>query len=96
MSALEKIDWGKLDGELYSVIAHASAGTDFCSPDLQLAVDGCIVEMKRALKTVGENGLPHNGDMVRCPTCGVACRVYSSGEGTNSFEPVTPYRAQHQ
>ena len=50
MGALETIDWDKLDGEIYSVIAHASAGTDFCSPDLQMAVDGCIAEMKRAMK----------------------------------------------
>lgn len=34
--------------------------------------------------------------MVPCPTCGGACSVYSGNEGTNSFEPVTPYRAQHQ
>lgn len=75
MGALEKVDWEKLDSELYSVIAHASAGTDFCSPDLQMAVDGCIKEVKRALKAVEENGSSHNKASAPfkcgCPTCGV-------------------------
>ena len=29
---------------------------------------------------------------VACPTCGSKCRIYSSDEGTSSFDPVTPYR----
>lgn len=34
-----------------------------------------------------------DANMVGCPTCGAACHIYSSDEGTNSFEPVTSYRA---
>ena len=66
MGTIEKIDWDKLDGELYSVIAHASAGTDFCSPDLQMSVDGCIEETKRALKAAEENGSSHNSESAPC------------------------------
>ena len=66
MGALEKIDWDKLGGELYSVIAHASAGTDFCSSDLQMAVDGCVEEVKRALKAVEENGSSYNKQNTPC------------------------------
>lgn len=37
-----------------------------------------------------------NSAIVPCPTCGAACRIYSGDEGTNSFEPLTPYRSQRQ
>lgn len=44
-----EIDWEKLSNELYSVIAHASAGTDMDSDDIKLAVTGCIDEFKKML-----------------------------------------------
>lgn len=87
MGALEKIDWGKLDGELYSVIAHASAGTNFCSPDLQMAVDGCIEEMKRALNAYVCDCQAKK--LHSCPTCGAACTVGGEDkEGTHYYVPV--------
>ena len=68
MGALETIDWDKLDGEIYSVIAHASAGTDFYAPDLQMAVDGCIDEMKRAIKAAVDAN--STATETCCPACG--------------------------
>ena len=44
------IDWNALHSEIHSVIAHASAGTDFTGDDLRLAVDGCIAEFRKALE----------------------------------------------
>lgn len=43
------IDWDTLECEIHSIIAHASAGTNFNNPDLQMAVDECIVAIKFAL-----------------------------------------------
>lgn len=57
----------------------------------------CPVCGKEAPQNTKEKtGTTPNSAMVPCPTCGSACRVYSGDEGTNSFEPLFPYRAQHQ
>lgn len=32
-----------------------------------------------------------NREIVRCPTCGSACRIHGGDEGTNSFDPLMPY-----
>jgi len=41
------INYKKLEDEFYSVIAHASAGSDF--DEIQMAVDGCINEVAKAV-----------------------------------------------
>lgn len=43
------MDYEKLSNEFYSVIAHASAGSDF--DDITLAVNGCIEEVKKFVAT---------------------------------------------
>jgi hypothetical protein len=48
----------------------------------------------RRTLTKAANGSPHNCTLVPCPTCGAACRIHGGGEGTGSYEPVTPYREQ--
>jgi hypothetical protein len=30
-------------------------------------------------------------NIVACPVCHSACRIYSTDEGTNSFEPISPF-----
>ena len=97
MGMLEQIDWDKLGEELYGTIAHASAGTDFDAPDLQMAVGGCIEKFKRAINVVEENGSSHNGAIVLCPTCGSACFIGGDDEeGTHYYVPVVPLRAQRR
>lgn len=46
----------------------------------------------RIKKALANLDILPNDDIVRCPTCGSACTIYSSGEGTNSFEPIIPYK----
>jgi hypothetical protein len=87
MGALEAIDWDELDGEIFSVIAHASAGTDFCSPDLQITVDGCIAEMKRALKAVEENSSSHNSESAPCEVAD-SCPVHRCRECKRYYDDM--------
>jgi hypothetical protein len=44
-----QIDYVKLADEFYSAIAHAAAGSDFEFDDIQMAVIGCIEEVKLAV-----------------------------------------------
>jgi hypothetical protein len=77
----------------FSVPKEVMYGNSFGNVPGGVDVDLVAITRNAALGTV-ENSSPHNGTLVPCPTCGAACRVYSGGEGTNSYEPVTPFREQ--
>jgi hypothetical protein len=51
-STMQKIDYDKLADEFFSVIAHASAGSDF--DDVPMAVRGCIEEVKKEMEKIFE------------------------------------------
>jgi len=78
-----------------SSIGYASS-VALCKEGIRWAKEGptwvlsheAIGRFRQIMDTIAQNP---SRDLVRCPTCGAACTIYSSGDGTNSFNPVTPY-----